>query len=97
MFSRCSVRIVPFADVFLMYLWAEVSSTSVYSAVLIGAPRLLFWQHLKHSSLGTQPQIHLLCPLNLFSVLTLKSTLFFFILLWIEGGIRWKKESSPDQ
>ena len=33
-FSRCSVRIVPFVDVVLMYLWGEVNSTSSYSAIL---------------------------------------------------------------
>ena len=34
-FSRCSVRIVPFVDVFLMYLWEEVRSMSFYSSILI--------------------------------------------------------------
>ena len=33
-FSRCSVRIVPFVDVFLMYLWGEVNSISSYSSIL---------------------------------------------------------------
>ena len=33
-FSRCSVRTVLFADVFLMYLWGEVCSISPYSATL---------------------------------------------------------------
>ena len=36
-FSRGSVRTVPFVDVFLMYLWEEVSSISFYSAVLFRA------------------------------------------------------------
>ena len=36
MFSRCSVRIVPFVDVFLMYFWEEVCSTSFFSAILTG-------------------------------------------------------------
>ena len=34
-FSRYSVRTVPHVDVFLMYLWEEVSSTSLYSTILI--------------------------------------------------------------
>ena len=42
MFSRCSVRIVPFVDVFLMYLWEEVSSTFFAAAILIGAYTILF-------------------------------------------------------
>ena len=38
-FSRYFVRIVPDVDVFLLYLWAEVSSLPFYSAILIGAPQ----------------------------------------------------------
>ena len=37
-FSRYSVRIVPHVNVFLMYLWEEVSSTSFYSTILISSP-----------------------------------------------------------
>ena len=40
-FSRYFVRIIPHVDVFLMYLWDEVSSTSFYSPVLIWPPKLL--------------------------------------------------------
>lgn len=35
MFSRCSVQIVPFVRVFLMYLWKEISSKSYSSAILV--------------------------------------------------------------
>ena len=39
MFNRCSVRVVPFVDVFLMHLWGEVNSMSSYSsATLIPQP-----------------------------------------------------------
>lgn len=31
MISRYSVKIVPFADIFLMYFWGEASSTSLHS------------------------------------------------------------------
>ena len=41
MFSRCSVRIVPFVDVFLMPLWEEVNSMSSYSAIFSFSPLLL--------------------------------------------------------
>lgn len=34
MFARYSVRIVPFANAFLMYLWEKGSSMSCYSAIL---------------------------------------------------------------
>ena len=40
-FSRYFVRIIPHVDVFLMYLWDEVSSTSFYSPILIWPPKLL--------------------------------------------------------
>ena len=40
-FSRFSVRIVPFVDVFLMYLWEEVNSTSSYSTILTSFPGAL--------------------------------------------------------
>ena len=33
-FSRCSVKFIPFVDVFLIYLWGEVNFTSSYSAIL---------------------------------------------------------------
>ena len=39
--SWFSVRIIPHVDVFLMYLWDEVSSTSFYSPILIWPPKLL--------------------------------------------------------
>ena len=42
MFSRCSLRIVPFVDVFLMYLWGETNSTSSYSSILTTPPQLTF-------------------------------------------------------
>ena len=41
-FSKSSVRIVPFVDVFLMYLWGEANSTSSYSAILTPPPIILF-------------------------------------------------------
>ena len=34
MFSRCSVRVFPFVDVFLMYLYGELNTASSYSAIL---------------------------------------------------------------
>ena len=34
-FSRCSVQIIPFVKVFLMYLWKEISSKSYSSAILV--------------------------------------------------------------
>ena len=39
------MRIIPHVDVFLMYLWEEVSFTSYYSAILIASDffLLLFW------------------------------------------------------
>ena len=40
-FSKYFVRIIPHVDVFLMYLWDEVSSTSFYSPILIWPPKLL--------------------------------------------------------
>ena len=48
-FSRCSVRIVPFVDVFLMCLWGEINSTSSYSsAILESQPYKDFKQDLAH-------------------------------------------------
>ena len=41
-FSRYSVRTVQHVDVFLMYLWEEVSFMFLYSAILITAPYLIF-------------------------------------------------------
>ena len=35
MFSRYSVRIVPFVDVFLMHLWGEVNSMSSYTSTIL--------------------------------------------------------------
>ena len=35
MFGRCSERIVPFVDVFLMYLWGATNFMSSYSAILV--------------------------------------------------------------
>lgn len=32
--SRCSVRISPFVEIFIMYLWEEVKFTSSFSAIL---------------------------------------------------------------
>ena len=37
-FSTCSVRIVLFEDVSLIYLWEKVSSLSCYSTILVGSP-----------------------------------------------------------
>ena len=37
-FSRCSVRTVPFVEVFLMYLWVEVNSMSSYSTIFTPPP-----------------------------------------------------------
>ena len=37
-FGSYSVTVVPHEDVFLMYLWEEVSSMSFYSAILICSP-----------------------------------------------------------
>ena len=34
-FCLCSVRVVPVVDIFLIFLWEEVSSKSYYSAILI--------------------------------------------------------------
>lgn len=34
-FNRCSVRTVPFLDVFFMHLWREMNSMTSYSAILI--------------------------------------------------------------
>ena len=34
-FSRCSVRIVPFVAVFLMHLWGEMNFTSSYSSAIL--------------------------------------------------------------
>lgn len=34
-FCLCSVRVVPLVDIFLIFLWEEVSSKSYYSAILI--------------------------------------------------------------
>ena len=45
-FSRCSVGVVPHVDVFLMYLWEEVSSMSFYSTVLISSPYALCWEYI---------------------------------------------------
>ena len=42
-FIRCSLRVVPFVDVFLIYLWVKVSFMSFYSAILIGASCFHFW------------------------------------------------------
>ena len=39
MFSRCSVRTVPFVDVLLTYLWGETNSASSYSTILTSPPR----------------------------------------------------------
>ena len=45
-FSIYSVRIGLFVDVFLMYLWEEVSSMSFYSTVLISSPYALCWEYI---------------------------------------------------
>ena len=37
-FSRYSVRIISYVDIFLMYLGQELSSTSFYSTILIPIP-----------------------------------------------------------
>ena len=37
-FSRCSVRVVPRIDIFLIYEWKKVSSTSYFSTILIPLP-----------------------------------------------------------
>ena len=34
-FSRCSVRIVPFVDVVSMHLWGEMNSMSSYSSTIL--------------------------------------------------------------
>lgn len=39
-FNRNSVKTVPHVDMFLMYLWKEVSSMSLYSAILISSHHL---------------------------------------------------------
>ena len=41
-FSGYSLRIIPLVDVFLMYLWEEVSSTSFYIAILISQSAYCF-------------------------------------------------------
>ena len=38
-FSRCSVRIVPFVDVFFMCLWGESNSTSSFSSAIFFSPK----------------------------------------------------------
>ena len=37
------MRIVPNVDVFLMYLWEEVSSKTCYFTILIGTPHILYY------------------------------------------------------
>ena len=46
MFSRCSMTIVPFVDVFLMYLWGETNSVSFYSAILTPPPHFVLYNFL---------------------------------------------------
>ena len=38
-FNQCSLRIVPFVDVFLMHLWGEMNSTSSYSSTILTPPQ----------------------------------------------------------
>ena len=42
-FSRCSVRIVPFVDVFLTHLRGEMNSTSSYSSTIVSLLKALKW------------------------------------------------------
>ena len=37
-FSWCSVRIIPFVDVFLMHLWGEMNSVCSYSSIILNPP-----------------------------------------------------------
>ena len=41
-FGRCSVRVVPFADVFLMHLWGEMNSTASSYSDILETPILYF-------------------------------------------------------
>lgn len=39
-FNRCSLRIVPLVDAFLMYMWGEVNLRFSYSAILTTLPNI---------------------------------------------------------
>lgn len=49
MFSRCPVKIGPFIDIFLMYMWEEVSSIYSYSTILISSKATLVKLQLHRS------------------------------------------------
>lgn len=53
MFDRCSLRVIPFLDVFLMYLWEGVSSMSLDSAIWIGVSRYFLTQDYFHFTSST--------------------------------------------
>ena len=56
-FSRYSVRTVPHVDIFLMYLWEEVSSTSFYSAILTSTcPYCIRFLRIKPSAVLQWPR-----------------------------------------
>ena len=65
-FSRCSVRIVPFVDVFLMCWWEEVSSMSFYfiTVILTFGRACSMWKflgqglYLSHCSDNARSLIH---------------------------------------
>ena len=52
-FDRCSLRVIPFLDVFLMYLWEGVSSMSLDSAIWIGVSRYFLTQDYFHFTSST--------------------------------------------
>ena len=82
MYSRFSLRIVPFVDVFLRYSWGETNSASYSSTILDFSPHklcclLLSWALRKPNFLNF---------LNNFFPIFLCSLFLKFLFVWLGGG-----------
>ena len=82
MYSRFSLRIVPFVDVFLRYSWGETNSASYSSTTLDFSPHklcclLLSWALRKPNFLNF---------LNNFFPIFLCSLFLKFLFVWLGGG-----------
>ena len=81
-FNRYSVRIVSHVNVFVIYLWEEVSSISLYSAILIFSPEIRFQND---KLVWSTNKILLVLPTQM---------RYFCVLLFRFGTVLWEMGTS---